>query len=918
MSDSKQPKKAAENPSSAEIRQSFLDFFEARGHTVVPSASLVPGEDETLLFTNAGMVQFKDVFLGTGSRPYSRAVDSQKCMRVAGKHNDLDDVGRDDTHHTFFEMLGNWSFGDYYKEEAITWAWELLTEQWGLPKEDLYATCFEDEQGQIPRDDEAAQVWSEQPGFNPDNILFFGRDENFWEMADTGPCGPDSEIHLDRGPEYCDMSHVNGHECQVNGDCQRYLELWNLVFIQYNRSGPDALEPLPEQHVDTGMGFERIVSVLQGVDSNYRTDLFTPLLSRVQEIAGHSDDQRAELLTPYRVIADHARAATFLIGDGVVPGNTGRNYVCRMIIRRASRFGSYAGFDEPFLAEIAKVVVQEYGDFYPEIRRNRDAILRTITEEERRFQRTVEAGVSHLEERLDELESADRERLGGEAAFELYATYGLPLEITRDISRERGFEVDEQGFQDAMEAHREASAAEDSGKQRGGPSTSFFRELLKDLETAGKLSSDGVEYAPYGSLEVETALVGLIRGDERIEKAEEGDRISAVLPRTSFYVESGGQVSDQGTVVSVDEPRWELEIEDTWEPVDGLILHSGIVRTGSPEVGDKVLAAVHEQRRLDIQRNHTGTHLLHAALRDVLGDHVRQAGSLVAPDRLRFDFTHPEALRPEEIEAIESWVNQAVLANYPLKIRHEDREQAIQSGAMALFGETYGADVRTVTIGESEAISYELCGGTHVAETGIIGPFLITSESSAAAGIRRIEAITGRAALNRINRIRGRLDELAQKLDTNPDSLESRVDGLLEQHEELQRELQSARARLAQSEFDSMEPEQIAGIPVLTGRFAELPLDVLRELTDRFRAEYDSGVIVLATSPDGQPQFVAAVTEDLVERGLHAGDLVKAVAEVVGGGGGGRPTLAQAGGNDASQIPAALDLVPEWIQDHLS
>ncbi len=903
---------------SAEIRQSFLDFFEARGHTIVPSSSLVPGGDETLLFTNAGMVQFKDVFLGTGSRPYSRAVDSQKCLRVAGKHNDLDDVGRDDTHHTFFEMLGNWSFGDYYKREAISWAWELLTEEWGLPKDKIYATCFEDELGQIPRDDEAAGAWAEQPGFSPDHILFFGRDENFWEMADTGPCGPDSEIHLDRGPEYCDLSHEQDHVCQVNGDCQRYLELWNLVFIQYNRTGPDTLESLPKKHVDTGMGFERIVSVLQDVDSNYETDLFTPILQRIQDMAGHADDQRAELLTPYRVIADHARAASFLIGDGVVPGNTGRNYVCRMIIRRASRFGSYAGFAEPFLAEVAEVVIDDYGDFYPEIQRNRDAILKTITDEERRFQHTVEAGIAHLTAGLDGVESAGQVTLEGSAAFDLYSTYGLPLEITRDIARERGLEVDEAGFKAAMEAHRAASSADETAGAEGGLPTAFYRSLLNRLADERRLDEAGVEQDPHGSLEVETELIALIQEGELVDGAEQGQRVSVVLPATPFYVESGGQVSDTGTIVSVAEPRWEIEIENTLEPVSGLIVHVGEVKHGEPQLGQRVLAAVHEQRRLDIMRNHTATHLLHAALRDVLGEHVRQAGSLVAPGRLRFDFTHPNALSRERIRELESWVNQAILANYPLAVRHEKREKAIQAGAMALFGETYGKEVRTVSIGEREAISYELCGGTHVGETGVIGPFLVTGESSAASGIRRIEAITGRAALEHINRLREVQAGLAQLLETTPQELGSSVQRLLDEVDELERELQSAQTRLAHVQYESLVAQEVEGVPVLTGDFSTAPIDVLRDLTDRFRAEYDSGVIVLASTPDGQPQFVAALTEDLVERGLHAGELVRAVAEVVGGGGGGRPTLAQAGGKDASQVKAALELVPEWIQERLS
>jgi alanyl-tRNA synthetase len=910
--------RAANKMSSAEIRLSFLDFFKDRGHTIVPSASLVPGGDETLLFTNAGMVQFKDVFLGTGSRPYTRAVDVQRVMRVAGKHNDLDDVGRDDIHHTFFEMLGNWSFGDYYKKEAISWAWELLTEEWGLPKEALFVTCFEDELGEIPRDDEAAEIWRSQPGFSPNHILFFGRTENFWEMADTGPCGPDSEIFLDQGEDYCDMQDIAGHVCQINGDCARYVELWNLVFIQYNRRSPDRLEPLPARHVDTGMGFERIVSVLQGVDSNYATDLFTPLLSRIQQLAGHTDEERRTLLTPYRVIADHARAATFLIGDGVVPGNTGRNYVCRMIIRRASRFGSYAGFHEPFLAKIAETVIDEYGDFYKEIRDNQQAIYETITAEEIRFQRTVEEGLEHLSDQLKQVEGAGGDVLSGEAAFELYSTFGLPLEITRDVVREQGLTVDEHAFHRAMEAHREASSAEQDADEEGVGTVEKFNTLLHQLQEQGSLPADGVDYEPYGGLERETHLIALWRDGQSAETASSGQRVAAVLPETAFYVESGGQVSDSGTIVSTATPRWEIRVEDTREPVSGLILHIGTVTAGSPKVGDRVLAAVDQQRRVEIMRNHTATHLLHAALHRVLGDHARQAGSLVAPDRLRFDFTHPEAMTSDEIREVESWVNEAILANFPLVFRQEPREQAIEAGAMALFGETYGQRVRTVSVGDRDRISFELCGGTHVSETGVIGPFLITSESSAAAGIRRIEAVTGREALGRIQSIRRRQHRMAELLGSSTADVEKRIQALLRERDALSHELAAAQARLAETRFSELEPESVEGVKLLTANLPDTPSNVLRELTDRYRNERGSGVIVLASTEGGQPIFVAAVTQDLVDRGLHAGKLIQVVAQAVGGGGGGRPTLAQAGGTDTDAIDVALGLVPEWVRQHLS
>jgi len=620
--------------SGAEIRQNFIDFFLEHRHTFVPSSSLVPGGDQTLLFTNAGMVQFKDVFLGIDKRPYTRAANSQKCMRVAGKHNDLDEVGRDDTHHTFFEMLGNWSFGDYYKKEAIAWAWQLLTEVWGLPKDRLWTTCFRDEKGEIPQDDEAAEYWRQQPGIDPNHVIFFGRKDNFWEMAETGPCGPCSEIHLDRGIEHCNMQDVPGHKCGVNKECTRFLELWNLVFIQYNRLNPTQLEPLPAKHVDTGMGFERIVSVLQGVDSNYRTDLLWPLIQKTQELTGQTDAEREANFTPYRVIADHARTAAFLIADGVVPGNIGRNYVCRMIIRRAARFGNKIGLDDPFLAKVAEKLVEIYGDFYPELKRNQSAIYTNLTSEEERFRRTVESGVTKLENQLTRLIASGERILPGEQAFDLYATYGLPLEITRDIAREQALDVDEAGFKLAMDKHRLASGAGEAFGLLGGEDVDIYRRLLKNLQAQGKLDADGVSYNPYEWLEVEGPVLALVRQGEEVEQAKPGDKVEILLPETGFYIESGGQVSDIGTIVSSSEPRWEISVTDMRRPAAGVIVHIGNVVRGSPKTGDPAIAAVDRQRRRDIMRNHTATHLLHRSLQMVLGGHVAQKGSNITAERL--------------------------------------------------------------------------------------------------------------------------------------------------------------------------------------------------------------------------------------------------------------------------------------------
>jgi alanyl-tRNA synthetase len=898
------------------VRQSFIDFFVNRDHKAIASSSLVPGDDPTLLFTNAGMVQFKDVFLGTGTRPYTRAVDSQKCMRVAGKHNDLEDVGRDESHHTFFEMLGNWSFGDYYKEEAITWAWELLTEVWGLDKDRLWATVFEDEQDEIPRDDEAAEIWRRQPGFDPNHILFFGREENFWEMADTGPCGPDSEIHYDRGIEYCTQQEIEGHVCRVNGDCGRYLELWNLVFIQYNKITPKELTPLPNKHVDTGMGFERIVSVLQDVDSNYKTDLFTPMLDQIQELARHSDQDREDSLTPYRVIADHCRAAAFMVADGVVPGNMGRNYVCRMIIRRASRFGGKIGFSDPFLAEITKTVIQMYGEVYPELVRNMSAILSTITDEESRFHRTVEVGLSHLDDQIEQMKVTNEKILQGNIAFDLYATYGLPLEITKDILEEEGLWVDEEGFSQALEKHRFASGSGKDAETFAGD-VELFKQILEDLIASSALKEGGVIHDIYGSSRQEGAVLAIVKDGEPVENASTGEEVQVILPQSQFYYEAGGQVSDKGHIRSVGTPSWEIEVFDTRQPIKGIITHVGIVNEGVPMLGDIASAEVDLVRKWDIMRNHTATHLLHAALQKILGEHARQAGSLVAPDRLRFDFTHSNALSELEIKQIEEFVNRAILENHNLMIKYKNTEEAMSEGAMALFGETYDDTVRTISIGDIERISYELCGGNHVPSTGVVGTFLIMSEGSVAAGIRRIEAITGRAALERIYAQRNVIDRLSSNLNTAQDSLEDRITSLTNEKEALEREMSRMRQRLALAEFHSQDKEVISGVAVLTNIFADLDMDGLLELTDVFRAENDSGVAVLASSRGDRPMIVAVLTQDLIERGLSAVDLVKVVAEKVGGSGGGKANLAQAGGTNVESLPEALDQVSAWVEANI-
>ena len=907
------PVKADRVFTSAEIRDQFLDFMRERGHTIVPSMPLIPAGDATLLFTNSGMVQFKDVFVGVGTRPYTRAADSQKCMRVAGKHNDLDDVGRDTTHHTFFEMLGNWSFGDYYKKEAIAWAWELLTEVWGLPKDKLWATCFEDERGVIPRDDEAANYWRKQPGFDKSHLLFFGRKDNFWEMAEVGPCGPDSEIHYERGPEYCTKQHVPGHVCSVNGDCPRYLEIWNLVFIQYQRTSPTELHPLPARHVDTGLGFERIVSILQGVDSNYKTDLFVPLILKTQKLTGHTDAEVAENLVAYRVIADHARAAAFLIADGALPGNVGRNYVLRMILRRAARFGRNLGFDGPFIADIADGVIEAMGEHYRELRDRREHILYTITDEEKRFQRTLELGLSKLD---DVLAQATDKVVPGVEAFKLYDTFGVSVEITKDIALERGYTVDEIGFQQAMAEQREKASA--ATKFEGeGESLAVYQQVKRALIDRGLLDDQGVEHDPYTAPEMETSVVGLIAGGRPIAQAGVGDAIEVVLPATPFYFESGGQVADSGVIAHysgvASDPDWEITITDTRRPVAGLIAHIGTVKAGKPKVGDACWALVDYDRRLDIMRNHTATHLLQAQLRYVLGQHVQQAGSLVAPDRFRFDFTHGAMLTQDELDILGENVNNLILANYPVMVLHRNYKDAVGDGAMALFGEKYGEVVRVVRTGypDEKPVSMELCGGTHVTQTAEIGQMLIMSESSVGAGVRRIEALTGRGAQQFISARLKKLQNAAAYLKSTPDELDRKVLEVLEQLQAAEKELAKARREQAKRDFELLldRAEQVSGVLVLSIKVNALDVDMLREMSDWARAKLGSSVVALGAVFDGKPSLLVAVTPDLVGRGLDAGKIVRQAAQAIGGGGGGRPTLAQAGGKDASRLGEALESV---------
>ncbi len=921
-----------QKPTSAQIRQQFLDFFRSKGHQIVPSASLVPVGDPTLLFTNAGMNQFKDYFLGLAEPQARRVADAQKCMRVSGKHNDLEDVGRSPYHHTLFEMLGNWSFGDYYKKEAISWAWELLTGVWGLPKDQLWATVFEDNKGQVERDDEAAGYWRSETDIEPDHILFFGRKENFWEMGDTGPCGPCSEIHMDLGPERCDKQGAPGHVCRVNGDCRRFVELWNLVFIQYNRNAAGELAGLPARHIDTGMGFERVVQVLQGKRSNYDTDLFMPIIAATQKLLAESgvdrdvwqdmDDERRRV--SYRVIADHVRSVTFLIGDGVMPANEGRGYVLRLILRRAARHGRMLGFTRPFLFEVAQTVIETMGQQYDELVRRRDFILTNIEQEESRFAMTLTNGLALLDELIAGLKARGETVIPGPEVFRLYDTHGFPLDLTQDVAREQGMTVDVEGYKVALNQQKERARASAQFTGHAAEGVQVYLDLLRDLKADGVLGASGVRQEPYDEFEFETNVAALVRVGQRVTSSQVGDKVEVVLPLTPFYVESGGQVSDTGFITryqgDTDEIVWEITVTDTRRPVPGLIVHVGEVTAGAPRIGDPCWAEVDFDRRMDIMRNHTATHLLHRELRDLLGEHVHQAGSVVAPDRLRFDFTHSSMLTQDELDTIEQGVNDVILEDLPVEFEQMAYREAVAGGATALFTEKYGDEVRVVAVGwDDDVYSKELCGGTHVAHTGEIAFFHIVSEESIGAGVRRIEAVTGRAAQTLAQERLRLLDQTAAILRVQPDQIDRAVRNLYAELQASQKENARLKAQLALQQTDSLAANavDVKGVKVVMAEVPGADIQTLRDMSDKLRQQLGSAVVVLATAVDDKPQFIAAVTDDLLARGAHAGEIVKAVARVVGGGGGGRASLAQAGGRDLTKLHEALAQVPEVVRQQL-
>ena len=878
---------------SDEIRSNFLEYFRKHGHTIVPSAPLIPADDPTLLFTNAGMNQFKDVFLGTGRREYKRATDTQKVLRVSGKHNDLEEVGYSPGHHTFFEMLGNWSFGDYYKREAITYAWELITEIWKVPKELLWATVHD-------TDDESEKLWLEETDIPLDRIRRFDKD-NFWEMGDTGPCGPCSELFVDLGPEM-DPTSVDDPNTGPNVS-DRFREIWNLVFIQYNRDAEGNLHPLPEKHVDTGMGFERIVAILQGVDSNYKTDVFVPILEEISNLTNRDyfDDERG---VSHRVIADHIRCLTFAIGDGVMPSNEGRGYVIRRILRRAVLYGKRLGMEEPFIYNLVDKVIELLGPVFPDVLPRHDFIKRIIQGEERRFHQTLDRGLEILRGSLDELEAQKQSILSGNRAFEMYDTFGFPLDLTQMLARERNFAVDEDGFAASMSQQRERSRADWKVAGGEGKGEAIYADILKEYQTTTFLG-----YDRSGS---EAEVIALIRGDELASGVHEGEEVSVILNQTPFYGDSGGQVGDIGVIES---ENAKLKVVDTVKPVPDLFVHRCKVIEGEIAPQTLVEAKIDAERRQHIAVSHTATHILHHALRTALGTHVGQAGSLVESGRLRFDFTHYEAVSPQHLREIEADINDRVRLNNDVETDYLPLQEAKDRGALAFFGEKYGEIVRFVRIGD---YSKELCGGTHVHAAGEIGLVKIISESSIAAGVRRIEALTGASAYQHIRSEEEALATIANMLRTSKQSTPERIEALLQTNRELERQINALQSQMAQSQVVDLVNSAVTvdGFRVIAGVLENTDRNGLRQLVDDLKHRIATGVVVLASATGNDVAFAAGVTSDLVKtRGLQAGKIIQAVTRLADGRGGGRPELAQGGGKNPSKMKEAIDAVIKIVAD---
>ena len=875
--------------SAGEIRRTFLRFFEERGHRVVASASLIPEGDPTLLFANAGMVPFKNVFLGDEARDYRRAASSQKCMRVSGKHNDLENVGRTPRHHTFFEMLGNFSFGDYFKREAIDLAWELVTEEWGIDPARLVATVFRD-------DDEAYDLWRDGIGLPAERVMRLDEAENFWSMGDTGPCGPCAEIHVDFGVN----PNCKNEVCDPSCDCGRWLEIWNLVFMQYDRDAAGEMTPLPKPSIDTGAGLERLAAVIQGAPSNYDTDLFRGILERAQEIAGVARGENAEKDVSLNVVADHARAVTFLIGDGVLPANEGRGYVLRRILRRAARHGVLLGIEKPFLHQVADAVIEEMSGAYPELVERRDYITDRIQREETRFLETLSKGLALLEEHVAELATQGEKTLSGDAVFRLYDTFGFPVDLTADILRGHGLKLDQAGFDAAMHVQRARARAawKGSGDAKVGE---VYTRIAKDLST---------NFLGHDKLRVDSEIRAVIADGEIRDVARSGDEVEIVVDETPFYAESGGQVGDRGEIRTAD---GRVLVSDTQRPVGELIVHRGRVVEGEIRADSTAELAIDAGARAATVRNHSGTHLLHAALRRVVGTQAMQKGSLVTPDRLRFDFTHDAPLTREEIEKIEDLVNEWIEDNAAGHTREMSYSEAIEAGAIAIFEEKYGERVRVVSFGD---VSTELCGGTHARATGDIGLLKVVSEGGIASGVRRIDALTGRGALAYMRDQERTLRHVAQLLKTSFGDVPERVEKLIEERRAAEREIEKLHAakRGAASSDLTAGAKEIGGVRVVAASVDGVAGKELRNMVDDLRGKLGSGVVLLAAENEGRLSLALGVTKDLTER-FRAGDLVREVANVVGGKGGGRPDFAQGGGEDPEKLEEAFARLEALIAD---
>ena len=864
---------------SAEIRQEFLDFFAAHDHEVVPSGSLVPGNDPTLLFTNAGMVQFKDVFLGEETRTCSRATSSQRCVRAGGKHNDLENVGYTARHHTFFEMLGNFSFGDYFKQKAIEYAWEFLTVNLGLPPERLWVTVFED-------DDEAASIWLDEIKIDPSRFSRMGEKDNFWAMGDTGPCGPCSEIFYDHGPEI-----AGGPPGSRDEDGDRYIEIWNLVFMQFDRKADGTMIPLPKPSVDTGAGLERLAAVLQNVSSNYEIDLFQALIKNIADITGESDIENTSL----RVIADHIRACAFLAVDGVIPANEGRGYVLRRIVRRAVRHGYQLGVKDVFFYKLVASLVEIMGSAYPELVERRGFVEKVLKEEEEQFARTLDNGMIILEKAIKELNS---DTIPGQMVFKLYDTYGFPVDLTADVAREHNMNLDLDGFEQAMLIQKnQARAASNFGS-------------VEKLDIGSDLSTD---FTGYENLDGICSVTGIfdVQGD-RLDEALIGEELLVLLNASPFYGESGGQVGDHGIL---DNDTCKFEVFDTQKQGEVLI-HRGVMRTGALRVGDQLSAHVAEVDRLAITLNHSATHLMHAALRNILGEHVTQKGSLVDADRLRFDFSHSTPVTEEELKQVEAQVNHEILANSIVEKEVMPISEAKTKGALALFGEKYGDEVRVVTMGGEYSV--EFCGGCHVNRTGDIGLFKVASETGISAGVRRIEAVTGKGALTLVENEEQTLKQIMGVVNSGPLELVERVQQLAASNRTLEKQLGQLKAKMASSVGDELASQviEINGTQVLVATLEKFNSKSLRDTVDRLKNKLGTTVIVLASINDGKVDLVVGVSKDLTKK-VTAGDLANMVAEQIGGKGGGRPDMAMAGGNDISAVPSALESVKPWLEGKL-